>query len=196
MFHDIPDAIRARMHALELMDTSNRANEMSHFERLRQVPPVTGRFLALAAAAAPAGGFIEIGTSGGYSALWISLACRARNRTLRTFELARPKIELAEETFRVAGVDDIVEIVPGDAVENLNSERDIAFCFLDTEKELYERCYGLVVPNMVSGALLVADNVVSHEDVLKPFIEMVQADGRVDALTLSVGSGVLLARRI
>jgi caffeoyl-CoA O-methyltransferase len=196
VFHDIPAPVLDRMNELREKDATDRADGTRHYERLRQVPPETGRFLAIVAASAPKGNFIEIGTSAGYSGLWLSLACRERGARLRTFEIADAKIALAAETFRAAGVHDIVEIVQGDAREHLGSQRDVSFCFLDTEKALYEECYELVIPNMVAGALLAADNVQSHGDVLAPFLARVAADGRVDSTVVPVGSGVLLARKI
>jgi predicted O-methyltransferase YrrM len=188
--------MQERMRELEQMDSTQRRNEMDHFERLRQVPSQTGRFLALVAASAPAGSFIEIGTSGGYSGLWISLACRELGRTLTTFELAPPKVKTATETFRKAGVDDIVTMVPGDAREHLPGQSDVAFCFLDIEKDMYEECYEAVVPNMVSGGLLVADNVISHAGDLSGFLDHAENDERMGSMVVPVGSGVLLARRV
>ena len=95
VFHDIPAQILARMHELEHRDAVDRADGTPLLERLRQVPAGTGRFLALLAASAPDGPWIEIGTSAGYSALWLSLACRATGRCLTTFEVLAPKAALA-----------------------------------------------------------------------------------------------------
>ena len=196
MFHQIPSEVMARMRELEQMDSTERRKNTPHFERLRQIPSGTGRFLALVAATAPEGAFIEIGTSGGYSALWISLACRALGRGLTTFEVAEAKVTLARETFRQAGLDDIISVVSGDAREHLGGQSDVAFCFLDAEKRLYEECYEAVVPNMVSGGLLVADNVISHAGDLSAFLDRAESDERMDTMVAPVGEGVLLARRI
>lgn len=196
MFHQIPEEVMARMRELEQMDATQRREGTPAFERLRQVPSATGRFLALSAASTPDGNFIEIGTSGGYSGLWISLACRALGRTLTTFELAEPKIALATETFSKAGVDDIVTIVPGDARDLVGAQTGVSFCFLDTEKKFYEECYEAVVPNMVSGGILVADNVTSHAGDLAAFLDRAESDERMDTMVVPVGSGALLARRI
>jgi len=196
MFHDIPRPLLDRMKYLEELDARHRAEELEGFKRLRQVPPATGRFIALLCAGAPAGACLEIGTSGGYSGLWLSLACRATGRTLITHELADAKIEIATETFKAAGVDDIVEIVPGDAREHLAKYEDVGFCFLDAEKDTYDECYELVVPNLVRGGVLVADNVISHEEMLKPWVEKNLADGRVDALVVPIGSGELVVRKV
>ena len=196
MFLDIPSPMIERMKYLEEMSARQRREDMEGFERLRQIPPQTGRFIALMCASAPAGTCLEIGTSGGYSGMWLSLACRQAGRTLTTFEVAEAKIKVASETFRSAGVDDIVEIVPGDAREHLADYKEVGFCFLDAEKDAYDECFELVVPNLVSGGILIADNVISHEKVLKPWVEKVLKDTRVDALVFPIGSGELVCRKI
>ncbi|MCJ7459748.1 MAG: O-methyltransferase, partial [candidate division Zixibacteria bacterium] len=70
MFHNMPKTIKERMHYLESLDKEDRLAGKSPLERLRQVPPETGKFIALLAATAPEGTYLEIGTSGGYSAMW------------------------------------------------------------------------------------------------------------------------------
>lgn len=196
MFRDMPREIRERIRFLEEMDSSREQTELILFEKLRQVPPATGRFLSVLSLAAPSGLWIEVGTSGGYSALWLSLAARERGATLKTFEISERKAELARESFRVAGVEDVVELVAGDALDHLRECENIAFCFLDTEKDLYGPCYDAIVPRMVPGAILAADNAISHENVLAPWNGAVLGDPRVDALVVPVGSGVLVARKI
>ena len=196
MFHNIPKAIEQRMRYLESLNARDRQNGTPHLQRLRQIPPETGKFIALLASVAPEGNYIEIGTSAGYSALWLALACQELNRKLVTFEVLEEKISLARETFKVAGVKDLIQLIPGDAREYLHNYRDISFCFLDAEKEVYLDCYEKIIPNMVKGGLLVADNVISHEDVLKPMVERSLNDQRVDALVVTIGSGELLCRKL
>ena len=196
MFHPIPDPILARMRELEKIDGRDRADGTPHLARLRQIPPDTGRFLTLLAASAPAGQVVEIGTSAGYSTLWLALACRATGRSLTTFEVLPEKIALAKETFALAGVDDVVTLVPGDARSHLPAMAGIAFCFLDAEKEVYADCYEAVVPRLVPGGLLVADNAVSHHEALRPILDRALTDPRVDALIVSLGKGELVCRKI
>jgi predicted O-methyltransferase YrrM len=184
------------MRFLEAMDGRQRIDGTDHLERLRQVPPVTGRFLALLAANAPPGAWLEVGTSGGYSALWLSLACRAVGRRLTTFEVLAPKAALARETFEKAGVADLIDLVAGDARDHLGSCEGVSFCFLDAEKEHYEACYEAVVPRMVAGGILAADNVISHQEILEPVVDRALRDERVDAVVVPIGSGVLVARKV
>jgi caffeoyl-CoA O-methyltransferase len=196
VFHDIPEAVLSRMRFLEALDGRQRIDGTDHLDRLRQVEPVTGRFLAILAAGAPPGTWLEIGTSGGYSALWISLACRAVGRRLTTFEVLESKAALARETFAKAGVDSLVDIVVGDARRHLAEYEGVSFCFLDAEKEYYDECYEAVVPRMVTGGVLTADNVISHEEILQPMVDRSLRDERVDAVVVPIGSGVLVARRV
>jgi caffeoyl-CoA O-methyltransferase len=196
MIREMPAEMRERMRHLEDLGERQKTMELVGFDKLRQIPRVTGRFLAVVSLAAPAGSWIEIGTSGGYSALWLSLAARERGAKITTFEISEKKAEIARETFRVAGVEDVVELVVGDALDYLGTCSDVSFCFLDAEKDLYGPCYDAVVPRMVSGGVLAADNALSHEEALAPWNGAVLGDSRVDALIVPIGSGILVARKM
>ncbi len=196
MFHDLPAPMVRRMQALEQRDAEDRAHGTPRTRRLRQVTPDTARFLSLMAASAPAGVYLEIGTSAGYSALWISLACRRLARELITVEVDPGKASIAQETFREAQVEDIVRLVAADAREVIPGLMGISFCFLDTEKELYGECYELVVPRMRPGGLLLADNAVDFREVLQPMLDRAHHDPRVDSLIVPIGKGVLLCRKV
>ena len=128
--------------------------------------------------------------------LWLALAARASGRTITTFEVLEEKIGLAKTTFAAAGVQDLVTLIHGDARQHLVGYQEIAFCFLDAEKEIYGDCYELVVPNLVPGGLWLADNAINHRQTLQPVIDRALTDRRVDALVVPVGKGLLLARKI
>ena len=195
MFSEIPDAMRRRMRYLEELDARDRDDGTPRLERLRQIPPETGRFLCLIASNCPAGQWIEIGTSAGYSAMWLSLAARARGARLTTYELLEAKARLARETFAQAGIGDVVGLVEGDALQTAEDVHDVAFCFLDCEKELYEPCWDLLAGRIVSGGVLVADNAINHYATIRPMIEKAMADQRFDSLVVPIGKGVLVCRR-
>ena len=196
MINDLSANVLEVMHELEARDERDRDDGTPHLERLRQITADTGRFIALWAASAPAGEWIEIGTSAGYSALWLAQACRLRGQTLTTFEILPEKARLARETFARAGVTDVVHLVEGDFLQHANEIKDVAFCFLDAEKDVYEASFEILVPKMVPGAILVADNFTSHRDELKSMLERVLADDRVDAMVATVGKGELICRRL
>ncbi len=195
MFHDIPPAMLARMRHLETLDAADRTDGTPHGQRLRQVPPDTGRFLAILAAAAPPGRMVEVGTSGGYSALWLSLACRAKNERLVSIDNDPAKVALARETFAQAGVTDFVQVVQGDALAVLADIDAVAFAFIDATREMLEACLNLVLPRLVPGGILAADNVISHAHQIPGLVDRVLADPRLDGVVAPIGSGVLLCRR-
>ncbi len=195
MFNDIPKCILDRMKHLETIDAQDQADGTAPLERLRQIPPETGEFIALLAATAPGGRYLEIGTSAGYSALWLALACRLVGRKVTTFEILDEKAKLARQTFEMAGVGDVVDFVHANALDHLPNCTDVSFCFLDAEKKIYSECYEIVVPNMVSGGILVADNAINCEETLRPMLERALTDNRVDALVVPIGKGELVCRK-
>jgi predicted O-methyltransferase YrrM len=95
----------------------------------------------------------------------------------------------------LTGVEDTVTLVAGDVLEHLPQMQDIAFCFLDTEKEIYGECYEAVIPNMVRGGILVADNAINHRETLAPMLARALSDPRVDAMIATVGKGELICRK-
>jgi predicted O-methyltransferase YrrM len=195
MFNDIPAPVLLTMQELEKIDRQDRADGTPRLQRLRQIPPETGRFICLLAASSPEGSWIEIGTSAGYSTLWLALACRERSQTITTFEIMASKSQLARATFTAAGVDDVVNLVQDDFLTYVDRLGDIGFCFLDAEKEVYQACYEAVVPRLVPGGLLVADNAISHQDDLSPMLSAALEDPRVDAVVVPIGKGELVCRK-
>jgi predicted O-methyltransferase YrrM len=196
MFHDIPEPIRARMEELKERGVRDRKDGTPRLERLREVPHEVGRFLAILAAGAPPGGWVEIGTSAGYSTLWLALAAREAGGRVTTFEILDAKAALARETFARAQVEDVVDFKHGDVRDGLAGLDGISFCFLDSEKEDYGELYELVVPKLVPGGLLVADNVVDFREIVQPMLDRALADERVDAVVVPFLTGQLICRRL
>ncbi len=196
MFHDITPDMLARMRWLESEDSRDRKDGTPRRERLRQIPGETGRFLAILAAGAPDGNIIEIGTSAGYSTLWLVLAGKESGTKVTTFEILSDKVRLARETFRFAGVADRVKLVEGDALALLKDRDRIAFCFLDSEKDDYQAFYDIIVPLLVPGGLLVADNVISHAETLGAIVTRAEADERIDSVVVPIGKGELVCRKV
>jgi caffeoyl-CoA O-methyltransferase len=196
MFHSISHSILERMKYLEQIDAKDREDGTPRSKRLRQIPAETGKFLALLAANAPEGIYLEVGTSAGYSALWIGIACEMLGRTLTTFEVLPEKVQLARETFKTAQVEKTMQVVEGDARNYLPHYENVAFCFLDAEKEIYGECYEAVIPRLVKGGLLIADNTINHREALQSMLDRALTDQRVDAMIVPIGKGELVCRKV
>ena len=196
MFHNISEEILARMTYLEEQDAIDRDDGTPRLQRLRQIPPETGKFLAIMACNSPSGNLIEVGTSAGYSTMWLSLAAKLRNQKVITFELLEAKIKLAKETFEAGKIENWVDLREGDALQNLDSIENVAFCFLDCEKEMYFDVYRLIVPKMIPGGLLVCDNAINHRVTLEPMIKFAESDERVDCVLVPIGKGEFVCRKL
>ena len=110
MFHDISTDMRQVMRALEEQVARDQPS-------LRSVSEDVGRCLSLLAMSAPPGAFLELGSSGGYSSLWLSLAAQVKGVKLTTVDLSEKKVALAKENISRAGAAGSVEVFHGDAFD-------------------------------------------------------------------------------
>ena len=195
MFELADGKIKSRMRYLESIDEKDRIDGTPRMERLRQISSETGRFISILAGNCPDGEFIEIGTSAGYSTLWIILAAAERNIKIKTFEILPEKIAMAEETFKSAGVERYVELIEGDALAALEQLVNISFCFLDAEKEIYEACWDAVSGKIIPGGILIADNAINHKETIQPMLAKALNDVRFDSMIVPIGKGELICRR-
>jgi caffeoyl-CoA O-methyltransferase len=189
MFHDISAEMQQVMRTLEEQTVRDQRS-------LRSVAVEVGRCISLLAMSAPQGAFLELGSSGGYSTLWLSLAARAKGVTLTTVDLDEKKVALARKNISRAGADGSVEVFHGNALDYAMRYKDIAFCFSDIEPpEANANVYEEVVPRLVPGGWLVIDNVTSPR-VQRELLNRAEADARVDCVLLPFPKGDLICRRI
>lgn len=176
MFHEIPASIRHVMQQLEINDRMDHSFS-------KQIPPDVGRLLAIIAATAPDGNWLELGTSCGYSALWLSLACRLRGTQLITVDHDPRKVEIANNNFRHAGVTDLVRVVEGNSIEELERRNALGFCFIDAGGG--RGTYELVASKMNPGGVFVYDHTKGRGAEI---IDAATADPRVDAVLVRLAS--------
>jgi caffeoyl-CoA O-methyltransferase len=189
VFHDISANMREVMRELEEQTERDQRS-------LRSVFTDVGRCLSILAMSAPQGAFLELGSSGGYSSLWLSLAARAKGVTLTTVDLDENKVALARENIFRAGAGDSVQVFHGNALDYATRFEDIAFCFSDIEPpESNGEVYEQVVPRLVSGGWLVIDNVISPR-IQTELLKRARGDARVDCVLLPFPKGDLICRKI
>ena len=188
MFHDIAPKMQQVMQALEEQTARDQPS-------LRSVDTDVGRLLSLLALSAPAGAFLELGSSGGYSSLWLSLAARAKAVTLTSVDLDEKKVALARNNIAQAGADRSVQVYHGNAFDYAGQSEPLAFCFSDIEPpENNAKIYELIVPRLVPGGWLVIDNVTSPR-YQSALIERAANDPRVDSVLLPFPKGDLICRK-
>ena len=172
------------------------------FENQRQgmmnVPPEDGRLLRVLAEAINAKHVVEIGTSNGYSGLWICLALQSTGGKLTTHEIDAGRVALARENFERAGVAGIVTLVEGDAHETVTRiEEPIDLLFLDADKPGYIDYLGKLLPLVRPGGLVVAHNMNLRQADPK-YVEAITTNPELDTIlvqTQGTAVGVTLKKR-
>lgn len=140
---------------------------------------------------------VEVGTSGGYSTLWIAVAARSNAGRVTTYEVDPAKVELAASTFADAGVSDIVDLRHEEGRAGLPSFAGTAdLVFLDAEKEDYESFLTPAVEALRVGGTLVADNLLSHAEDLEGFRRAALEHPRLSGLVVPIGRGELVAVKV
>jgi predicted O-methyltransferase YrrM len=184
------------MARLEARDAEDRLDGTPRAQRLRAITRETGEFLLTLAIAIEARTIVEVGTSGGYSGLWLGLAARETGGRLVTFDLDPAKVARARAAFADAGLDDVVDVRDDDGIVGLERfDGTVDLVFLDAEKDLYEAALEPAIRALRSGGLLVADNLISHADELAGFRDRALADERLVGLVVPIGRGELVAVR-
>ena len=165
--------------------------------RMLNITRDTGEFLSVLVQATSARRILEIGTSNGYSTLWLALAAQAVNGHVTTIELSEFKISLAAENFKRSGLSGTITQVQGNAAEIIQTENDGSFdlIFLDSERYEYPGWWPDIKRVLRPGGLLVVDNALSHAAEMAPFMDLVAVDPEFSTCTVLVGNGEFLATR-
>ena len=146
-------------------------------DAMLSVPPEDGRLLRIMAESIGAKHVAELGTSNGYSGLWLCMGLKNTGGKLTTFEIDPKKVKMARANFKEAGVDDIATVVEGDAHEKIKELKGpLDLVFIDAEKEGYLDYLKQVLPLVRPGGLILAHNTTNTNRALKPYIEAVTTD--------------------
>ena len=189
----LDDRVRAVLERLEHEDASERERGLSPEQRSRQVEPTTGRFLFSLVAPQTDCEVLELGGSRGYSSIWLAAGVRNLGGRVLSLEHDPAKIEAWRRNVEDAGLSDWAELREGDAFEQLPEIDDVFdVVFLDAEKEDYEELFSLAREKVEPGALVVADNVLSHPDPLANYSAARQADPTLLSVTVPLDRGLEL----
>ena len=190
----LDDRVRAVLARLEEEDARERAEGLPSELRSRQVARSTGQFLFSLVAPQTDCEVLEIGGSRGYSTIWLAAGVRYLGGRVLSLEHDPAKCEAWRRNTAEAGVEDWAELLDGDALETLPEIDDVFdVVFLDAEKELYEQLFLLARSKLEPGALVVADNVLSHVDTLGAYSAARQADPLLESVTVPLDRSLELS---
>ena len=190
----LDERVRAVLERLEREDADERARGLPSSERARQVARTTGQFLFALVAPQTDCEVLEIGGSRGYSTIWLAAGVRTLGGRVLSLENDPAKAEAWRRNVADAGLADWAELVEGDAFATMERIEDVFdVVFLDAEKDDYERLFGLARRTLEPGALVVADNVLSHPDPLARYSAARQADPTLSSVTVPLDRGLELS---
>ena len=187
----LDERVRAVLARLEREDAAEREQGVAREQRARSVSSTTGRFLFALVAPQNACGVLEIGGSRGYSSVWLAAGARMLGGRVLSLEHDPAKCEAWRRNVAEAGLDEWAELIEGDAYESLPAIEDVFdVVFLDAEKDDYEQLFALARGKVEPGALIVADNVLSHEETLGAYSRARQSDPTLESVTVPLDRGL------
>ncbi|OFZ90232.1 MAG: methyltransferase [Betaproteobacteria bacterium RBG_16_66_20] len=189
------EPLAALLAELEQFGQRNDAMTSDRPRRMLNITRDTGEFLAILVKATDARRILEIGTSNGYSTLWLASAARATGGSVTTVEWSELKLGMASANFARSGLAACISLVHDDAGQVLKRSPDAAFdlIFLDSERPEYPGWWPELKRVLRYGGLLVVDNATSHAEQMAPFIALVEADPQFTTSLVPVGNGEFLA---
>jgi len=190
----LDDRVRAVLARLEAEDADERARGVPREQRARQVARTTGQFLFAFVAPQTDCEVLEIGGSRGYSSIWLGAGVRYLGGRVLSLENDPAKVEAWRRNVAEAGLEDWCELIDGDALEIVPGIADVFdVVFLDAEKEQYEQLFTQARTKLEPGAVVIADNVLSHEDVLGAYSRARQSDPTLESMTVPQDRGLELS---
>ena len=189
----LDDPVREVLARLELEDADERARGVPTAERARQVARPTGQLLFSIVAPMNDCGVLEIGGSRGYSSIWLAAGVRMISGSVLSLEHDPRKAEAWRRNVADAGLEGWADLLEGDAFETLPQVDDVFdVVFIDAEKDDYERLFALAREKVEPGALVIADNVLSHVETLGAYSAARQADPSLVSTTVPLDRGLEL----
>ena len=168
--------------------------QADRLHRYRNIEPESGRFLSMLIRAQQSKNILEIGTSTGYSTLWLAEAARQTQAMITTLEVDAERVAQAKQYATEIDLADLINFKVIDAQVYLKEEQEIFdFILLDAERDAYVSYWPHLSRLLkAKGGLLVVDNVISHAAEVEEFIALIQQDPRFIMSTVPIGAGLLM----
>ena len=167
-------------------------------EVLLSVGAESGRLINILAKSLEAPTILELGTSFGYSGIWLAEAARASGGRLVTMELSEKKSAYARDMSKKAGLADFVDFKVGDAVKMIGElPHGIDFVLVDLWKGLYVPCLEAFYPKLNPGAIIVSDNMIEpamEREAVMRYQQAIRSKAKITSILVGVGSGLEISR--
>jgi len=187
-------ALRAFLDTLHADGERQDAKQQERSKKMLNLEPETAQLLHLLARYGKSIHILEIGTSNGYSTIWLAWAASITGGRVISIDRESHKQDLADANLRTAGLRELVDLKCGDATEivtQLSGPFDLVF--FDADRYSAPTQLMRIIPKLIRGALVLADNVNSHPNEIAGYLHTLEAQPQFDHVTLPVGKGLSLA---
>lgn len=171
--------------------------------KLWQVPPTTGQFLYEMASHLKPQTVLELGTSAGYSALWLGAAAAVHEGMVWTIDSSSMKVEMAREYIGRAGLSDTVQVIHAPIADALDRPAEewewntpIDMVFMDADKKNYLRFFKMLEPHLSAGAFVFADDAVKIRHAMEDFISYVKESPDYLVTLIEQDHGLLIVQKV
>ncbi len=155
------------------------------------IPADTGKFLYNLVLVSKSKNILEVGTSNGYSSIWLAQAALQNKGKVTTIEIFGEKIKLAQDNFKRAKLDKIITQINGDAlIEIPRLKQKFDFMFIDAIKKDYIKYLTLAEKNLKKGSIIVADNAIIFKEKMSHYLNYLQNNRNYSSVLVPIGTGV------
>ena len=188
--------IRAFLNELYEKGQQNDTREQERQKKMLNLEPETAQFLHILLRSSHRTRLLEIGTSNGYSTIWLAWAMSHTGGQLISLDRDASKQAQADQNLRRAGLRDLVELKCGDATEKVAGLSGPFDCiFFDADRYSAPAQLSLLMPKLTPDVLLLADNVLSHPTEIAGYLNALEALPQFDRLILPIGKGLSVGYR-
>jgi predicted O-methyltransferase YrrM len=182
---------------MERFGVENDQRETDRKRKMLNLEPETAALLHILVRATHRQSILEIGTSNGYSTIWLAHAMRAgTNGRVVSIERNPAKLEMARENLERAGLLNSVTLLEGEASETVKTLEGPFDCvFFDADRISAPKQLEILMPKLQPDVLLLADNVLSHPDEVAAYLTAVSNLADFSSVTVPVGKGLHIAYR-
>ena len=192
MKRDVPGLLAE----LERFGAENDLREADRAKKMLNLDPDTARLLSILLRSSGARRVLEIGTSNGYSTIWLASAVAETGGQVISVERIAEKQAMARRNLESAGLLPYVSLILGDATDVV---RELAgpfdWVFFDADRRSATEQLGILMPKLAPKVFVAADNALSHPQEISEYLKAVSGLGGFDHLVIPVGKGLSLAYR-
>lgn len=187
-------SLRQLLSELEISGRDNDAREEDRNKKMLNIEPETAHLISILIRSSQSKSLLEIGTSNGYSTIWLAWAAKSTGGRVTSLERDPNKQALADANLQKAGLRDRVDLLLGDATELVATlEGPFDLILFDADRTSAPEQLRLLLPKLLPSSLVLADNAVSHPDQIAAYLAAIKALPEIDHMIVPVGKGLSVA---